>query len=65
MEVNLPRHSEGLPLFHELAVYMGNYGFKLYDLCSLIRRPYDGVSWQADVIFIRNSSPLISSTRWS
>jgi len=65
MEVNLLRLHDGAPLFHESAEYMGRRGFQVYDLCSLIRRPYDGAVWQADVIFIRNSSPLISSNRWS
>jgi FkbM family methyltransferase len=65
MEVNLLRLHEGAPLFHESAEYMGKRGFQVYDLCSLIRRPYDGAVWQADVIFVRNSSPLISSNRWS
>jgi len=65
MEVNLLRLYDGARLFHEVAEFMGKLGFQVYDLCSLIRRPYDGAVWQADVIFIRNSSPLISSTRWS
>lgn len=65
MEVNLLGLHEGVPLFHESAGYMGKHGFQVYDVCSLIRRPYDGALWQADVIFLRNSSPLISSTRWS
>ena len=65
MEVNLLGLHEGVPLFHESAGYMGKHGFQVYDLCSLIHRPYDGALWQADVIFVRNSSPLISSTRWS
>ena len=65
MEVNLLRLYDGAPVFHETAEFMGKLGFQVYDLCSLIRRPYDGAVWQADVIFIRNSSPLISSTRWS
>lgn len=65
MEVNLLRLHGGAPLFHESAEYMGKRGFQVYDLCSLIRRPYDGAVWQADVVFIRSSSPLIRSNRWS
>lgn len=64
MEVNLLRLYEGAPLFHESAEYMGERGFQVYDLCSLIRRPYDGAVWQADVIFVRRSSMLLSSSRW-
>jgi hypothetical protein len=65
MEVNLLGLYEGVPLFHESADYMGKQGFQVYELGSLIRRPYDGALWQADVIFVRNSSPLLSSKRWS
>jgi FkbM family methyltransferase len=65
MEVNLLELYEGAPLFHESADYMGKQGFQVYELGSLIRRPYDGALWQADVIFVRNSSPLLSSKRWS
>jgi FkbM family methyltransferase len=64
MEVNLLGLHEGVPLFHESADYMGKQGFQVYDLCNLVRRPYDGALWQADVIFVRNSSPLLSSKRW-
>ncbi len=64
MEVNLLRLHEGAPIFHESAEYMGKQEFQVYDLCTLIRRPYDGAVWQADVIFVRNSSPLIASKRW-
>jgi FkbM family methyltransferase len=64
MEVNLLGLHEGVPLFHESAEYMGKQGFQVYDLCSLIRRPYDGALWQADVIFVRSCSPLLSSKRW-
>lgn len=64
MEVNLLGLYEGVPLFHESAAYMGKQGFQVYELGSLIRRPYDGALWQADVIFVRNSSPLLSSKRW-
>jgi FkbM family methyltransferase len=64
MEVNLLRLHEGAPLFHESAEYIGKRGFQVYDLCSLIRRPFDGAVWQADVIFVKNSSTLVASNRW-
>lgn len=65
IELNLLQLHEGAPLFHESAEFMGNHGFQVYDICSLIRRPYDGAVWQSDVMFIRSSSPLIASNRWS
>ena len=59
MEMNLPGLHEGLPLFHESDGYMGKHGFQVYD------RPYDGALSQADAIFVRSSSTLIFSARWS
>jgi FkbM family methyltransferase len=64
MEVNLLRLHEGAPLFHESAEYLGKRGFQVYDICGFMRRPYDGALWQADVIFVSHSSPLLSSKRW-
>ena len=64
MEVNMLRLHEGAPLFHESAEYLGKQGFQVYDICGFMRRPYDGALWQADVIFVRHSSPLLSSKRW-
>lgn len=65
MEVNLLRLHEGAPLFHETAEFMGKHGFQVYDICSLIRRPYDGAVWQSDVMFVRSSSSLLASKRWA
>lgn len=64
LEVNLLRLHEGAPLFHESAEYLGKQGFQVYDICGFMRRPYDGALWQADVIFVRHSSPLLASKRW-
>jgi FkbM family methyltransferase len=64
MEVNLLALHDGAPLFHESAEYMGQLGFQVYDLCGFVRRPYDDALWQADVIFVRHSSRLVSSSRW-
>jgi len=64
MEVNLLALHEGVPLFHQAAEFMGKRGFQVYDLCSFIRRPYDGALWQVDVVFIGSSSHLVSSSRW-
>ncbi len=46
------------------AEYMGRHGFQVYDICELMRRPYDSALWQADIIFVRNSSALLYSKRW-
>lgn len=65
MEVNLLPLHDGAPLFHESTEFMARHGFHVYDICSLIRRPYDGAVWQSDVMFVRSTSPLLASKRWS
>ena len=65
MEVNLIAINKGAPLFHDVVKFMADRGFQVYDICTFYRRPYDRALWQTDVVFIRSSSPLVSSNRWS
>jgi len=65
MEVNLLGIYHGVPLFDEGVQFMAERGFRVYDICTFYRRPYDGALWQVDVIFVRNSSKLLSSKRWA
>lgn len=65
MEVNLIGVYEGAPLAHEAVAYMAARGFRVYDVCTFFRRPYDNALWQMDMIFVRAMSPLTASTRWA
>lgn len=65
MEVNLIPIYKDAPLAHEAFRYMADRGFRLHDVGTFFRRPYDDALWQMDVFFVRSSSPLVSSTRWS
>lgn len=65
MEVNLIGVYEGAPLVHEAVAYMAAHGFRVYDVCTFFRRPYDNALWQLDMIFVRASSLLTASTRWA
>ena len=65
MEVNLLGIYDGVPLFDEAVQFMAERGFRVYDICTFFRRPYDEALWQVDVIFVRNSSKLIASKRWA
>lgn len=65
LEVNLIPIYKGAPLAHEVIRYMADRGFRVYDVGAFFRRPYDNALWQMDVFFVRSSSPLITSTRWS
>lgn len=65
MEVNLIPINRGAPLVHDAVGYMADRGFRVYDVGTFFRRPYDNSLWQMDVFFARPSSPLNASTRWS
>ena len=65
MEVNFIDIHSGAPLFHEVVSFMAEREFRLYDIGTFFRRPYDAALWQADVVFVRFSSPLASSKRWN
>jgi FkbM family methyltransferase len=65
MEVNFIDIHSGAPLFHEVIRFMEEREFRLYDIGTFFRRPYDAALWQADVVFVTFSSPLVSSKRWN
>jgi len=65
MEVNFLEIYAGARLFHEAVSFMAARGFQVYDIGAFFRRPYDNALWQADVVFVKSSSPLISSRRWA
>ena len=64
LEVNLIPINRGAPLLAETVAFMAARGFRVYDICSEIRRPLDNALWQTDMLFARESSPLVASTRW-
>jgi len=64
MEVNFIDIHSGAPLFHEAVQFMAEHEFRLYDIGTFFRRPFDAALWQADVVFVKFSSPLVSSKRW-
>jgi FkbM family methyltransferase len=64
MEVNLLEVIEGAPLFHETVAFMAARDFRVYDICSFIRRPCDAALWQMDVVFVKESSPLLAYKGW-
>lgn len=64
LEVSLLGIYKEAPLVAEVIDYMKQNGFVLYDICSLMRRPYDKALFQSDFIFLKEEHPLRSSTRW-
>ena len=65
MEVNLIAVYEGAPLADEAVSFMAARGFRVYDVCTFFRRPYDYALWQIDMVFVRATSPLMAYTRWA
>jgi FkbM family methyltransferase len=63
-EVSLIEVIPGAPLFREVIEFMANRGYRLYDICSFIRRPLDDALWQVDALFVSEESDLVSSRRW-
>ncbi len=53
------------PLAHEVIALMKQEGFVIYDICTLLPRPYDRALYQADMLFVKEDSFLRASTRWA
>jgi FkbM family methyltransferase len=58
MEVSLIELYDNNPLLEDVLAFMSKSGFLPYDICSLMRRPSDGVLAQIDMIFVSASSTL-------
>ncbi|WP_462231525.1 FkbM family methyltransferase [Mucilaginibacter sp.] len=65
LEVSLLNIYKNCPLVDEVMAFMKLQGFVLYDICSLLRRPYDNALNQCDFLFIKENDALRASTRWS
>lgn len=64
MEVTLLRLYKGAPILHEVVGFMADCGFSVYDFLSERRRPLDEALFQTDLLFVRNTSPLIGDKPW-
>lgn len=47
-------------LFFEMCEYLKGLGFRCVDLIDVMHRPYDGLLWQMDLIFVPDSRPEFS-----
>jgi FkbM family methyltransferase len=65
MEVSFLEIYKGAPLFHDVISQMSEWGFQVYDICTLMRRPLDQALYQADVLFVKSSSELVASKKWA
>jgi len=64
LEVSMLDIYKDSPLVYDIILFMKNHGFVLYDICSLMRRPYDKALFQSDFLFVKDNSPLRTSKRW-
>jgi FkbM family methyltransferase len=64
LELSLYRFQQGAPLAAEMIGFLGERGFRLYDIVGLWGRNLDGALAQGDFVFLRETHPLFSSNRW-
>ena len=64
LEVSLIEINIGTPLLFEVIQFMEEKNFKVYDICSAIRRPSDNALWQSDFIFVKKNSKLVASKKY-
>lgn len=65
MEVSFLEIYKGAPLFKDVVRQMSDWNFQAYDICTLMRRPFDQALYQADVLFVKSTSNLVASKRWT
>jgi FkbM family methyltransferase len=64
LEVSYRRMYEGSALAHEIIAYVGERGFRIFDICSYLQRPADRELVQSDIVFVHESSPLLDYQGW-
>ncbi len=64
LEVSILRIGD-VPVFREVDHYLGQRGYRVYDLLPTYYRPLDGALWQMDAFYVRETSPLIASRAWA
>lgn len=65
LEVSLIDIYKSCPLVAEVMVFMQAKGFVLYDICSLMRRPFDKALYQSDFLFVKENLPFRADKRWN
>jgi FkbM family methyltransferase len=57
-EVSFYETYKGCPLAHEVISFLGERGFRIFDICAYVQRPYDGALFQSDIVFAKHDSVL-------
>jgi len=64
LEVSFLDIYKNCPLANDVLSYMSSKGFVVYDICTLMKRPLDKALYQADFLFVKESSGFRSDKRW-
>jgi hypothetical protein len=64
LEVSYRRIYQNGPLAHEVISYVGSKGFRILDICTCIKRPFDGELIQSDILFAKDGSRLFEPEGW-
>lgn len=65
LEVSMIDIYKNCPLVAEMMAFMQAKGFVLYDICSLMRRPFDKALYQSDFLFVKEASGFRADKQWS
>ncbi len=65
LEVSYRRMYQDSALAHEVIAYVGERGFRIYDVCSYLQRPADRELVQSDLVFVHESSALFGHQGWN
>jgi FkbM family methyltransferase len=58
LETSFRQTYAGCPLAHEAIAFMGDRGFRIYDICTYLQRPCDKELFHSDILFARANSKL-------
>lgn len=64
LELLYRRLYENCPLAHEVISYAGSKGFRIFDICSYVKRPLDGELAYSDILFAKADSRLFKFEGW-
>ena len=64
LEVSFREIYKDSALAHEIVAYVGERGFRIFDICSYLQRSTDRDLIQSDLVFVHESSALFSRHGW-
>lgn len=64
LEVNFLEVYNDVKLAHQVIALLNEFGFVIYDICEIHRRPLDNALFQIDFLFVKNDSTLRADKKW-